>query len=275
MNFVHPNRNVRVFAAILAMASATALHGQDAAKERLDNSPRHQEWIALKHDGRSVETFVVYPEVSTKAAAVIVIHENRGLNDWARSVADRLASEGYIALAPDLLTGMGPHGGNTDSFASPGDATKGIYQLKPEGVLADLNAVADYAKSLPACDGRLAVVGFCWGGSQTWRFVMNRGDLAIACPFYGVAPDDPAGFARIGAPVHAFYGGNDERVDATIDRTTAAMKAAGKTYDPVIYDGAGHAYMRAAESPSPNESTKAAAAASWKRLLGLLSERLK
>lgn len=254
--------------AVIATASA-----QEAAIQRLEDSPRHQEWIQVRHGDKVVQTFVVFPEVSDKAPAVIVIHENRGLNDWARSVADRLAQAGYIALAPDMLTGMGPGGGDTPSFPSTSDATKAIYQLTADGVIADLNAVADYAKSLPACNGRLAVVGFCWGGSQTWRFTMNRADLVLACPFYGTAPEDPAGFARIAAPVHAFYGGNDERVNATIERTETAMKAAGKSYEKVIYPGARHAFMRAGEAPDADDANKAAAAKGWSSLLDLLAER--
>lgn len=256
--------------AFSAAAFALSALAQDPATARLENSPRHHEWVSLKVGDRTVATFVVYPEVKTKAAAVIVIHENRGLNDWARAVADRLAEAGYIALAPDLLSGKAPGGGDTKDFASSSDATRAIGQLDPTETVAALNAVADYAKKIPAGNGKLAVAGFCWGGTQTWRFAMNRTDLLLACPFYGTAPDDPAGFTRITAPVHGFYGGNDERVNASLERTTAAMKANNKVFEPVIYDGARHAYMRAGEAADADDANRKAAAESWMRLLGLL-----
>lgn len=262
----------RLLVAAFVLSFAVAASGQDAATARLENSPRHHEWVQLAAGDRSISTFVVYPEVKTKALAVIVIHENRGLNDWARSVADRLAEEGYIALAPDLLSGKGPAGGDTKDFASSSDATRAIGQVTAGETVAALNAVADYARKIPAGTGKVAVIGFCWGGSQTWRFAMNRPDLVLACPFYGAAPDDPEGFARIRAPVHAFYGGNDERVNSTIERTTAAMKANNKVFEPVIYEGARHAYLRAADAPDADEANKRAATESWKRLLALLQK---
>jgi len=150
-------------------ASALAAFAQDPAA-RLENSPRHHEWAQPKAGDRTVSTFVVYPEVKTKALAVIVIHENRGLNDWARSVADRLAEAGYIALAPDLLSGKAPGGGDTKDFPSSSDATRAIGQLPAAETVAALHAVADYAQKIPAANGKVAVIGFCWGGSQTWRF---------------------------------------------------------------------------------------------------------
>lgn len=261
---------------LLLLAASLALSlpalAQDPATARLENSPRHHEWVQLKAGERAISTFVVYPEVKTKALTVIVIHENRGLNDWARSVADRLAEEGYIALAPDLLSGKGPGGGDTKDFASTSDATRAIGQVTGAETVAALNAVADYAQKIPAGTGKVAVIGFCWGGSQTWRFAMNRPDLVLACPFYGTAPDDAEAFARIKAPVHGFYGGNDERVNSSIERTTAAMKANQKVFEPVIYEGARHAYMRASDAADADEANKKAATESWKRLLALLKQ---
>lgn len=253
------------------LVAATAL-AQDAALARLENSPRHHEWVAVKRGDKTIQTFVAYPEVKDKALVVLVIHENRGLNDWARSVADRLAEHGYIAVAPDLLSGMAPGGGNTPQFATQGDATRAIGLLKPEDVVADLQAVADYAKSIPAANGRLALIGFCWGGTQTWRFANARSDLVLACPFYGSGPADAAGYGSIAAPVHGFYGGNDERVNATIQRSVDFMKAAGKPFEPVIYEGAGHGFLRAGEAADASEANKKAHAEGWKRLLALLAK---
>src|SRR5262245_42024427 len=171
---------MKLFVALLALSSLQSAPAQDPAKERLDKSPRHHEWIDVAHGDRKVHTFVVYPEVKDKATAVLVIHENKGLTDWVRSVADQLAEAGYIAIAPDMLSGAGPKGGRTDSFESVDAATQAIYKLEPAQITADLNAVADKALKFPACNGKLAVAGFCWGGTQTFAFATERKDLKAA-----------------------------------------------------------------------------------------------
>src|SRR5882724_8059911 len=170
----------RVLASILVLTVASAASAQDFVKKRLDNSPRHHEWVKVKQGDRTVHCFVVYPEVKDKATAVLVIHENKGLTDWVRGVADQLAEAGYVAIAPDLLSGMAPGGGNTADIKSADDATKVLYQLKPEQVTADLNAVADHILKDKACNGKLTVAGFCWGGGQSFRFATNRSDLKAA-----------------------------------------------------------------------------------------------
>lgn len=255
--------------AILAI-SAMSLGAQDWAKQRLEQSPRHREWATVKHDGRAVETLVVYPETKNKAPVVLVIHEIFGLTDWAQEVADEFAAAGYIAVAPDLLSGMGPSGGRTTSFDQDG-AIQAIGHLPPDQITADLNAASDYALKLPAASGKLFVTGFCWGGGQSFRFATNRRDLAAAFVFYGTPPDKDA-MMRITAPVYGFYGGNDARVDATIPQATEEMKQLGKTYDPVIYEGAGHGFMRAGEAPDATEANKKARDESWVRLKKLLKQ---
>ena len=232
-------------AVLVVWLLAAAAPAQEWAKQQLAKSSRHQEWVTLKHGERSVEAFVVYPEVKNKAAAVVVIHEIFGMSDWVMSVADQLAAAGYIAIAPDLLSGMGPNGGRTTSFEASA-VREAVGKLPPDQVTADLNAAADYVKKLPAANGKVAVGGFCWGGSQTFRFATNRGDLAAAFVFYGTGPED---ISAIKAPVYGFYGGNDARVNATIPKSEEAMKAAGKKYEPVTYEGAGHGFMRAGEDP--------------------------
>ncbi len=252
-------------ALLISLLPASA---QDWAKQKLEKSPRHGEWIQVKHDNRSVNTFVVYPESKNKAPVVLVIHEIFGLTDWVRSVADELAAHGYIAVAPDLLSGAGPKGGGSSEFASTQDAMKAISSLDPDQITADLNAVADYAKKLPASSGKLAVAGFCWGGGQSFRFATNRKDLVAAFVFYGPPPND---VSPITAPVYGFYAGNDARIGATIPDTEAAMKKAGKTYEPVTYEGAGHGFMRAGEDPSnTNPANKKAHDEGWDRWLKLL-----
>jgi carboxymethylenebutenolidase len=239
--------------------------GQDSVKQRLEKSPRHHEWVKVKHGNREVTCFLVFPEVKNKATVVLVIHENKGLTDWVRGVADQVAEAGYIAIAPDLLSGMGPKGGNTDAFSGPDAATKALGQLKPDQVTADLNATADYALKIPAGNGKLVVGGFCWGGGQTFRFATNRGDLKAACVFYGPAPTDPSAISRIQCPVYGFYGGNDARINAGIPKAAEMMKAASKTYEPVTYEGAGHGFMRSGEETNATPDNRKAHDAGWQR----------
>ena len=259
-----------VFVFTMVLLLGVEAWAQGDALERLEDSPRHQEWVNIEFDGGSIKAFLVYPEVKGKATAVLVIHENRGLNDWARSVADRLAEEGYVAIAPDLISGMAPGGGGTSDFATSDDARKAIYELKPDFVTAALNATADYVKALPACNGRIAVGGFCWGGSQTFRFATNRDDLSAAFVFYGRAPE--SGLERIVCPVYGFYGEEDNRINATIPETEKQMKENGKTYEPIIYDGARHAFMRRGETETGEMPNRKAMVSAWKRWLGLLGK---
>jgi carboxymethylenebutenolidase len=233
----------------LALTSSltSSLTAQDWAKTRLEASSRHREYVPLKHGDRTVQALVVYPEVKGKATVVILIHEIFGLSDWAKEMADELAGQGFIVIAPDLLSGYGPNAGGSSAFAGQDDTVKAVSALDPNGVLADLDAAADYGKKLPAANGKIAVAGFCWGGSKSFAFAAHRKDLSAAFVFYGTGPAD---VTTITAPVYGFYAGNDARVGATIPATTDAMKAAGKFYEPVTYDGAGHGFMRAGEDPT-------------------------
>lgn len=251
-------------------AACAVASAQDWAKTRLDNSPRHLEWVKVKHDQRTVESFIAYPEVKDKATAVVVIHEIFGLSDWVRGVTDQLAEAGYIAIAPDLLSGMAPNGGGTAELGGADGARKVIGSLPPDQVTADLDAVVAYVSKLPACNGKVVVAGFCWGGGQTFRYATNNPSIKAGFVFYGPSPDDSAALARIACPIYGFYGGNDARINAGIPKTEELMKAAKKTYEPVIYDGAGHGFMRAGEDPTGNEPNKKARTDAWKRWLTLL-----
>jgi carboxymethylenebutenolidase len=243
---------------------------QDWARASLQKSPRHQEWVSIKHDGRTVETFVVYPESKDKRPVVLIIHEIFGMSDWVQELADEVAAAGYIAVAPDLLSGMGPGGGRSSSFAE-GKTMEAVSKLNPDQVTADLNAAADYALKIPATNGQLFVGGFCWGGGQTFRFATNRGDLTAAFVFYGPPPDKDA-MARIKAPVYGFFAGDDARIGAMIPGAIEQMKAAGKTFEPVTYDGAGHGFMRAGEAPDANDANKKARTDAWARWKTLLAK---
>ena len=264
---------MKTILALLAVLSLTAAApAQDWAKARLEKSPRHGEWVKIKQGNREVSCFVVYPEVKDKATAVVVIHEIFGLTDWVRGVADQLAEAGYIAIAPDLLSGTAPGGGGTAELGGGDAVRKAISSLPPDQITADLNAVTDYVTKLPACNGKVAVGGFCWGGGQTFRFATNNKNVKAAFPFYGTGPEKEEDLARIQCPVHGFYGGNDARVNATIPKSTELMKKAGKTYEPVTYDGAGHGFMRAGEAPDASEANKKGRDEAWKRLKDLLKK---
>ena len=225
----------------------------------------------MENGKRKIESFVVYPEVKDKAPAVIVIHEIFGLSDWARLTADEFAEAGCIAIAPDLLSGMGPNGGGTAELGDKVGRT--IQSLPPDQITADLNAVAAYVSKLPACNGKVIVTGYCWGGGQSFRYACNNKDLRAALVFYGTGPTDENLLKKIDCPVYGFYGGNDARVTATVDKSKELMRSAGKKYEPVIYEGAGHGFMRAGEDPgSKNEANKKARDEAWSRIKDLLKK---
>jgi carboxymethylenebutenolidase len=262
----------------LLLLTSTALPAQDWARARLDKSPRHQEWVKLKSGSgsREVQCFVVYPEVKDKTTAIIMIHEIFGLSDWAREMADELAAQGYIVVAPDLLTGAGPNGGGSDSFTNQSAVTKAVSMLPPEQVTADLNAAADYAAKIVSANGKVVVAGFCWGGGQSFRFATDNKDVKAAFVFYGTPPQKPDDMAKIACPVYGFYGGNDARVTATVPKAAEAMRSSGKTYEPVIYDGAGHGFMRAGEAPDAkpdaNDANKKAREMAFQRWMDLMKK---
>jgi carboxymethylenebutenolidase len=271
----------RLFPALLALSvcagpmfSGTPAEAQDWAKVALDKSPRHREYVRVEHGGRKVTTFVVYPEVKGKAPVIVLIHEIFGESDWFKLQADELAAKGYIVLAPDLLSGMGPNGGGTDAlFATTGSTdpvTKAVMTLDAGQVTADLDAVADYGKKLPAANGKLFVAGFCWGGGKTFDFATHRKDLSASFSFYG-PPPPTAAMAGITAPVYGFYGENDARIDAMIPQAVKDMKAAGKFYEPVTYAGAGHGFMRAGQAPDASPENKKAWEDGFARMLKILA----
>lgn len=257
------------FTVCLVLAAPPVRGQNDEIKKALEDSPRHHEWVEIPvGDSAKLAGVVVFPEVKGEADIVIVIHENRGLTDWVRLIGDKVAAEGYVAFCPDFLTGKGPGGGNTDAFVSSDDARKAIYELDPDGITKGLQAALKYFRDLPSTTDKATAIGFCWGGAQTFRFATNEPSLAAACVFYGGPPEE--GFERIACPVYGFYGENDNRINATIEVTQEKMKAAGKIYEPVIYEGAGHGFLRAGMEPDASESEKQAVKAAWERFLGHL-----
>lgn len=245
---------------------------QDFALAQLESSPRHHEWIQIDAGDRTVHAFAAFPEREDDAPAVLVIHENRGLTDWVRSFADQVAAAGYLAVAPDLLSGFDEEHERTSDFASSDAARDAIYQLDADQVLADLDAVKAHIAAMPSSNGQIVVAGFCWGGSQTFRYAAHDDDIAAALVFYGTAPDDAKRYESIEAAVYGFYGGDDQRVNATIPTTQERMDTFGKTYDIVIYDGAGHAFMRRGDDPAETGPNKTARDQAWQRLTTILAE---
>ena len=250
-----------------------AAEAQDWAKARLEKSPRHLEYVKVEHDGRAVNCFVAYPEVKEKAPAVVVIHEIFGLADWPKLLADELAEAGYIAIAPDLLSGMGT--GRRRHRVAPGPGRRDPRRARParrSRSRPTWTRSSLYVAKLPACNGKVAVCGFCWGGGQTFRYATHNKEIKAAFVFYGGGPTDEAAVRRIAAPVYGFYGGNDARVNATIPQSEELMKAAGKTYEPVIYEGAGHGFMRGGEAPDARPGDKKGRDEAWRRWKELLKK---
>src|SRR5437588_3185836 len=259
-------RAILAAAFILVAQSLPAQEYKDFGKDRLNNSPRHGEWVDIKSGAPAVKAFVVYPERKDKAPAVLVIQEIFGLTDWLRSMCDQLAENGVIAIAPDFLNG--------EKFEDADGARKAISAVTDEQVKSVLDATADYALKIPACNGTLAVCGFCRGGGWAFTYANEHPKLKAAYSFYGAPPQSPEQVANIRCPVYGFYGENDERINAGIPEAEELMKAAGKKYEPVIYKGAGHGFMRLGEpsNPAVREGDKKARDEAWARWKTLLKQ---
>ncbi len=240
---------------------------KDFGKERLNGSPRHADWIELTAGGRPIKAFVVYPERKEKAPVVIVIQEIFGLTDWLRSLCDELAENGVIAIAPDLFNGH--------KFEDMDGARKATSALKDDEVKQDLDAVADYALTkIPSANGTLAVCGFCWGGGWAFNYANLNPKLKAAYSFYGATPDDASKVQNIACPVYGFYGELDQRITASVPKAEELMKAAGKKYEPVVYKGAGHGFMRSGDpaNPAVREGDKSAHDQAWVRWKEVLKQ---
>jgi len=251
-------------------ALAQEAPGADDAADRLSTSPRHGEWVLIDTGSGPVNSWVVYPERSDAAPVVVVIHEIFGMSDWVRSVADGLAEAGFIAIAPDLLSGKGPNGGGTSSIESPRAA---IRDLDPDEVRLRLNGVAEYGMSLPAATKKFGVVGFCWGGSTSFRYATQQPQASAAVVYYGSAPA-AEDLANLGVPVLGLYGGNDNRVNATIEGAQATLAGTGTRYEVEIYEGAGHGFLRAQNHEQLAAANTSAARAAWPRTIEFFRELL-
>jgi carboxymethylenebutenolidase len=255
-------------------AGATVLPpAEDSALAALNRSPRHGEWVDVAYAGHApLRSWVVYPERKDKAGVVLVIHEIFGLTDWIRSVADRLAAEGFIAVAPDLISGLGPGGGGTDSTASRDDAVKLVRLLTPEESAARIGAVRDWATKLPSANGKLATIGFCWGGGRSFAAAAMNPPPRACVVYYGTAPDS-AQILQVRSPVLAHYGGDDARVNATIDAAKAALQKQHVSYETHVYPGAGHGFLR--QQTLRDGANLKASNESWPRTIAFLRSKLK
>ncbi|MBM3906912.1 MAG: dienelactone hydrolase family protein [Gemmatimonadetes bacterium] len=246
--------------------------GASDAAARLGASPRHGEWVKVAWESGSADSlmaWVVYPEVKQKAPVVVVVHEIFGLSTWVRGVADQLAADGFIAIAPDLLSRV--RGGPSSDELRSDSATKLIRGVNVAEMNRGVAAVAGYGMSLPAAAKKYGVVGYCWGGSASFNHaVFNNKGLGAAVVYYGTsAPRDS--MPRIQAPVLGLYGGNDARVNATIGWADSTMKALNKSFTYSIFDGAGHGFLRAQDQPANLEAAKKA----WPQTLAFFRQHLK
>jgi carboxymethylenebutenolidase len=218
--------------------------GAEEAMARLEGSPRHGEWVTVQTGPEdSVRAFVVYPERSDPAPVVLVVHEIFGLSHWVRAVADQLAAEGFIAIAPDLLTMRNIPAGE-DGAPSADVARSEIQTLDRGDIHRQLMAVAQYGMDLPAAADSYGIVGFCWGGTTSFEHALYSPELGASVVYYGTTPDTTR-FASIEAPVLGLYGGDDERVNATIPAAESTMGRLEKQFESEVFPGAGHGFLRA------------------------------
>jgi carboxymethylenebutenolidase len=242
------------------------LTGEDKnaqATAQLKSSPRHGEWVDIKSSsGAPIKSFVVYPERKDKAPVVIVIQEIFGLTDWIRGVADQLAKEGFIAIAPDFMSGMGPNKGGSAELGEQG-SVKEIGKLTDDDKVRILNDVREYALKIPAANGKTATVGFCWGGAASSLFALRQPALNAAVAYYGGMPTDPAAFAGAKAPILGLYAANDNRVNATLDLAKAELAKKSVPYEQHFFEGAGHGFLRQQNGSERAPANGKAAESAW------------
>ena len=219
----------------------------------------------------TLRAWVVYPERRDKAPVVIVVHEIFGLSPWVRGVADQLAADGFIAIAPDLLSGKRPAGYLDDK---PDTARTLISTLRPADVQSNLDLVARYGMALPAAQQVYGIVGYCWGGSAVWNHAVHAGGrLAAGVSYYGTTPERQLIVDSVKAPILGLYGGNDARVNSTIPRADSAMKQIGGSYSYQVYEGAGHGFLRQQDGQAG--ANMAATRDAWPRTIAFFRQHLK
>lgn len=254
------------------MVTTPEMETTEVLEKSISDSPRHQEWVEIDNNGKTIHAFVVYPENKEKSSALIMIHENKWLTDWVRDMADQVAAEGHIVIAPDLLSDFDAERKKTSDFASEDDATQSLYTLSPEQVRSDLDAVTAYAKTIDSYNGKLISAGFCWGGSQAFSFAKDNTDLQASLVFYGTGPEDATIYEGIDIPVYGFYAENDERVNSTLEQTEKLMSENEKTFEYEIYTWVWHAFMRNAQWDDIDEVSKQSRAEAFERMKEILEQ---
>jgi carboxymethylenebutenolidase len=244
--------------------------GAFTASSTVAHTMLQHEWVDIPVGGARLHTWIEYPAGTGKAPVVVVMSHEAGLDDWMRAIADQLASHGFIAIAPDILSGRGPNGGNMDAFKLSADVIQAITRMPQDDVIRRYKAAREYALKLPRANGKSASVGIGMGGADSFQFSAEVPDLNAAVVFYGTSPADSV-LARIKAPVAGFYGEDDARVIPTVKRAEATMKRLGKTYDVHVYPGATQAFLRS----TVEGENGAAQAAAWPAAIQFLREHLK
>lgn len=244
--------------------------GAFTASSTVAHTKFQHEWVDIPFGGGRLHAWIEFPLGTGKAPVVVVMSHEAGLDDWMRAIADQLASHGFIAIAPDILSGRGPNGGNMDAFKFAADVIDAAAKLPQDEIIRRYKAAWEYALKLTRANGKTASLGIGMGGADSFQFAAEVPDLAAAVVFYGTSPDDSA-LARIKAPVAGFYGEDDARVVPTVKRAEATMKRLGKTYDVHVYQGATQAFLRS----QAEGGNAAATAAAWPAAILFLQQYLK
>ena len=225
------------------------------------------EMIQYPGKAGNVKAYLARPKDGNRLGAVIVIHENRGLNDHIKDVARRLAKDGFAALAPDLLS----RAGGTDQFKASEEATQAIGKLSRDGVVEDLSSAVDYLKKQAFVNGRIGVVGFCWGGGQSLNFATKCKELSAAIVYYGRNPDPLDQVQNIPCPLLGNYGEDDPNIMPGVEPLKEALKKYGKSFDIKVYPGAKHAFNN---NTNPDRYHPEAAKDAWARTANLFKKHL-
>jgi carboxymethylenebutenolidase len=258
--------NLKLIVAMLGFSGFLLAQGP----KKLTEAPRHQEWVDFTRDNGSVlKTLIVYPENNTAAKKVILIHDNLGLNEWIKVFSHKLAGQGFLVVTPDLISNCIGSIEKTTDFENTDKAREAIYTLDQQQVLKDLDMVYNYVENDSQSNGKISVIGFGWGGSQSFYYATQEPNLESVMVYYGTAPKDLSTLKNIKSPVYGFYGAADNRVNQTIPDTEKTMREFGNLYEFDIYENAGHAFMSrgAEEAYGPNTM---AYEKSWKKLISLL-----
>ncbi|MCF7972216.1 MAG: dienelactone hydrolase family protein [Phycisphaerae bacterium] len=249
------------------VAGYVVISGSEDAQAQIiapDDSRLETQRVEYPGDGGSMKAYLARPRGQKRLPAVIVIHENRGLNAHIEDVARRMALEGFLVIAPDALS---PVGGTP---ADTNEAMGKLRQLDREKTVKNFVAAVQYLKTHPQTTGQVGCTGFCWGGAMTNQVAVNAPDLKAAVPYYGSVPaaeDVP----KIKAALLCHYAGEDQRINQGIPGFEAALKKAGIEYQMFTYEGAGHAFNN---DTNPGRYHKEAAQLAWKRTVEFFKKQL-